>query len=97
MWIADVGQDSMEEITYRKPAQSAGSNFGWPCYEGTNVFSNYNCGSFNQYVSPIFEYHHDVSNGGECVTGGYVYKVIFTPVCLATISASTLFQETHGK
>ncbi|HNP23550.1 MAG TPA: PQQ-dependent sugar dehydrogenase [Panacibacter sp.] len=102
MWIADVGQDSMEEINYRKPAQSAGSNFGWPCYEGTNVFSNYNCGSFNQYVSPIFEYHHDVSNGGECVTGGYVYKGNSYPgmfgyyICIDFISGNAWKIKSNG-
>jgi glucose/arabinose dehydrogenase len=75
MWIGDVGQDSMEEIDYRTPAQGlAGSNFGWQCYEGTNTYKLNGCGSKSNYVFPIFEYHHDISAGGECLIGGYVYR-----------------------
>lgn len=75
MWIGDVGQDSMEEIDFRTPQQGlTGSNFGWQCYEGTNIFKTNGCGNINGYVFPIFEYHHDIPAGGECLIGGYIYR-----------------------
>lgn len=72
-WIGDVGQDSIEEIDFRKPA-GAGANFGWSCYEGTHSFNTNNCKARSNYVFPVFQYHHDQTNGGECVIGGYVYR-----------------------
>ena len=102
MWLADVGQDSMEEIDYRTPAQSAGANFGWQCYEGTEVYRKAGCGNINQYVSPIFEYHHDVSDGGECVTGGYVYRGVSYPalqgyyICVDFFSANAWKIKSNG-
>lgn len=75
MWIADVGQDSIEEVDYRTPAQGlTGSNFGWDCYEGTSFFRKSDCNNHNNYTFPIFEYHHDIPTGGECLIGGYVYR-----------------------
>ncbi len=75
MWIADVGQDSIEEVDHRTTAQGLlGSNFGWDCYEGTAFFRKADCNNNNSYVFPIFEYHHDIPTGGECIIGGYVYR-----------------------
>lgn len=75
LWIADVGQDSMEEVDYRTPAQGiAGSNFGWQCYEGTHAYKPNDCNGKDNLVFPIFEYHHDIPTGGECLIGGYVYR-----------------------
>ena len=73
VWIGDVGQDSLEEIDFRKP-NGAGANFGWRCYEATRPYNTNNCKKKGAYVFPIFKYHHDVNNGGECVIGGYVYR-----------------------
>lgn len=101
-WIADVGQDSMEEVNYRKPGQAAGANFGWPCYEGTRIFNNYSCNSSTQYVPPVFAYHHDVSTGGECVTGGYVYRGNSYPaifgyyICIDFISGNAWKIKANG-
>src|SRR5690348_2395194 len=72
-WIADVGQDSLEEVDFRKP-HTGGANFGWSCYEATRVYNADSCKSKSAYVFPIFKYHHAVSTGGECVIGGYVYR-----------------------
>ena len=73
MWIGDVGQDSIEEIDYRTPAQSAGSNYGWRCYEGNLPYNTTGCANQNTYVFPIFTYPH-VFGGGNSITGGYVYR-----------------------
>lgn len=73
MWIGDVGQDSLEEIDFRK-WHSGGANFGWSCYEATHVYNTDTCKNKSSYVLPVFKYHHDVTWGGECVIGGYVYR-----------------------
>jgi glucose/arabinose dehydrogenase len=74
MWIGDVGQDSIEEIDFRKPHDAGGANFGWSCYEGKLAFNSDSCKKRSSYVFPIFQYHHDINTGGECVIGGYVYR-----------------------
>jgi len=74
MWIGDVGQSTWGEVDFRNPAQSGGSNFGWRCYEGNAAYNTTNCGSTSSYGFPIFQYPHDISDGGECVIGGYVYR-----------------------
>lgn len=96
MWIADVGQDSVEEIDYRTPSQGLrGSNFGWECFEGSDVYNKNGCLGRNNYIFPIFEYHHDIPKGGECVIGGYVYRGSAYPslngyyVCVDFISANS--------
>ncbi len=35
MWIADVGQGAVEELTVMRPAQQKGADLGWRMYEGT--------------------------------------------------------------
>lgn len=75
MWIADVGQDTWEEINYRTPANMSGVNYGWRCYEGDNAYDLSQCGTdpATGKVFPIFEYEHNAA-GGHVVTGGYVYR-----------------------
>jgi glucose/arabinose dehydrogenase len=68
LWIADVGQNAVEEINFLAGAAPAGANFGWPLMEG----SRRNRGANPEgAVLPIFEYGHDQ---GCSVTGGYVYR-----------------------
>src|SRR5688572_5425464 len=35
LYIADVGEGAREEINYLAPGTGAGTNFGWPFFEGT--------------------------------------------------------------
>lgn len=72
MWIADVGQDQYEEVSF-EPAASGGLNYGWRCREGDNSFDNRNCGAVSDYVAPVFEYLHSF-NAGSSITGGFVYR-----------------------
>lgn len=74
LWIGDVGGDNWEEVNYRTPAQSAGSNYGWPCYEGNDTFHTAGCGSIGNYVFPIVKYQHISATSAEVITGGYVYR-----------------------
>ncbi len=71
LWIADVGQHDIEEIT-RLPGgpASAGANLGWSAYEGTRVFAADRIPG--RSVPPVFEISHD--DGVCAVTGGVVYR-----------------------
>jgi glucose/arabinose dehydrogenase len=72
LWIADVGQGSIEEIDFAPSAEGTGRgwNFGWNDLEGSRPFSGDEPAP--DAVPPIFEY--DRSEGGCSVTGGYVYR-----------------------
>ncbi|GGD18244.1 PQQ-dependent sugar dehydrogenase [Flavobacterium orientale] len=76
LWIADVGQNSVEEINKALPTE-AGLNYGWKCYEGNSVFSTVGCGPIANYKFPIATYPY---GGGYCsVTGGYSYTGLLYP------------------
>ena len=67
LWLADVGQGSTEEVN----RITAGGNYGWRCFEGTNPF-NSTCGpNAGSSLPPIAQYSHSV---GQSITGGYVYR-----------------------
>ena len=74
MWIADVGQGAREEINFRKAGETKGINYGWRCYEGKIAYNPSGCKPADQYISPIFDYPHNLTTGGSSVTGGYVYR-----------------------
>ena len=73
LWVADVGQGSIEEVDLLKK----GGNYGWRAYEGTSCtgLNPQQCaGGTNPIVHspPIFQYSH---TGGRCsITGGQVYR-----------------------
>ncbi len=68
LWLADVGRYIIEEINYRPAGNIAGSNFGWPMFEGT---SQQRSGDTSGLVEPLHVYPHE----GRCaVVGGYVYR-----------------------
>ncbi|MBA2462937.1 MAG: PQQ-dependent sugar dehydrogenase [Actinobacteria bacterium] len=70
LYIGDVGQNAVEEISYL-PAGSPGlENYGWDVYEGRATFEDKPLGP-GKLVQPIAQYTH--ANGCS-VTGGYVYR-----------------------
>lgn len=71
LWLADVGQNAVEEVNFHAYASPNGENYGWKCYEGNSVFSS--CGGSN-YKFPFYTYTHNASTGGYSITGGFVYK-----------------------
>ncbi len=75
MWIADVGQNSVEEVHYLPAGDSGGINLGWRCYEGNNPFNLSNCNKV--YLPPVYTYSHQTS--GCSITGGRVYRGLFSP------------------
>src|SRR5690606_21390713 len=70
IWIADVGQASLEEIN-KQPVSAGGINYGWRCYEGTQPFNTSNCPAASELTFPIAEYSH---TEGCSITGGKVYR-----------------------
>lgn len=70
LFIADVGQNRIEEISLQPADSTGGENYGWPMMEGSECFEPDNCDSTG-LVLPIFEYDHAF---GCSVTGGDVYR-----------------------
>jgi glucose/arabinose dehydrogenase len=68
--IADVGQNSWEEVTYEPPG-AGGRNYGWPIREGAHPFDSTRAPAFLPLREPGWEYNHTVGNS---VTGGFVYR-----------------------
>ncbi|MEP7166067.1 MAG: PQQ-dependent sugar dehydrogenase [Ferruginibacter sp.] len=72
MWIGDVGQDSWEEINFRSAGSTAGTNFGWHCYEGNSTYNTTGCSAPANYVFPAYTYA--TQNPSAAITGGVVYR-----------------------
>ncbi|MBJ6799442.1 PQQ-dependent sugar dehydrogenase [Geomonas propionica] len=71
LYIADVGQDEVEEIDYQPAGSGAGANYGWNIMEGDRCFKKPDCKK-SGLTLPVAVYRHD---RGDCsVTGGYVYR-----------------------
>lgn len=67
--IADVGQQTVEEVSFEAAGSPGGLNYGWNCREG-NIAGPGNC--TGTFVEPILTY---ISNGGPCsITGGFRYR-----------------------
>ena len=67
LWLADVGQDRVEEVDI----VHRGENYGWNVYEGFEPFSNQYRKEGRTYTMPVFAYRRKY---GASVTGGYVYR-----------------------
>jgi glucose/arabinose dehydrogenase len=74
LWVADVGQDTIEEVNVLLADGGTnagrGANLGWPIMEGDRPFAG------NEppegAVAPLFTYGRQ--DGACSVTGGYVYR-----------------------
>lgn len=74
LWIADVGQNEIEEIN-KVAGDAAGLNYGWRCYEGSDPFNTSGCPDESTLTFPFAEYNHSGNGAFKCsVTGGYVYR-----------------------
>lgn len=73
LWIADVGQDTREEINFASVASGLGrgANYGWRLREGTVATPGVGGARPPGAVDPIYDYGHDV---GQSIIGGYVYR-----------------------
>ncbi|WP_047546960.1 PQQ-dependent sugar dehydrogenase [Psychroserpens sp. Hel_I_66] len=73
LWIADVGQNLIEEVNKVDANSNGGENYGWKCFEGNSVFLNSTECSAITHQPPVAQYTHS-STGGCSITGGYVYR-----------------------
>ncbi|MCP4202422.1 MAG: PQQ-dependent sugar dehydrogenase [bacterium] len=71
LFIADVGQNRIEEVDFQAAASPGGQNYGWRRMEGSACFEPPSDCDADNLVSPILEYGHDL---GCSVTGGYRYR-----------------------
>jgi putative heme-binding domain-containing protein len=67
LWVGDVGQDRIEEVSIVR----RGENHGWNIFEGFEPFSNRWRRAAVVYTPPVFAYKRTFGNS---VTGGYVYR-----------------------
>lgn len=75
LWVADVGQRFIEEVN-KVSSTTAGLNYGWPCFEGSDTYDNRECPNNNaDLIFPIAEYTHNNNGAFKCsITGGYIYR-----------------------
>ena len=77
LYIADVGQNSREEINFQPASSNGGENYGWRLREGTIATPSGGVGGAapEGAINPIYEYIHGSGpTQGFSVTGGYVYR-----------------------
>lgn len=64
IYLGDVGWDTWEEVNVAR----GGENFGWPCREGLQPQSRYQCETTN-YTDPIYTYPH-ATGQSSAIAGG---------------------------
>jgi glucose/arabinose dehydrogenase len=72
LWVADVGQEKIEEIDWL-PAASGwgrGANLGWNLMEGNQPYGSGKAPA--NHVPPVASYRHEKNRCS--ITGGYVYR-----------------------
>jgi glucose/arabinose dehydrogenase len=67
LWLADVGQDRVEEVDIIQ----RGANYGWNVFEGFEPFSNQFRKEGRSFAAPVFAYRRKYGNS---ITGGHVYR-----------------------
>jgi glucose/arabinose dehydrogenase len=75
LYVADVGQNEIEEVSFQPADSDGGENYGWNVMEGSACFRDANCET-DGFVLPVAEYDH---SQGCSVTGGYVYRGTAVP------------------
>ncbi len=72
LWLADVGQNDLEEVHLALAPLRGGLNFGWNIMEGSACFPPIVTGCATEGLQiPIAEYGRD---NGCSITGGYAYR-----------------------
>ncbi len=85
LWIADVGQNTREEVNRQLASSIGGENYGWKVMEGTFCHDpdpvDLDCPVMtpscfdSSYTPPLFEYENMGWGSDACsVTGGFVYR-----------------------
>jgi len=94
--VADVGQDAVEEVSFRRRGRGRGANFGWRVFEGRRRYARGE--GAPGHVAPVVERRH--SQGACSITGGFVVRdpalrrlagrYVFSDVCDGRILSSRL-------
>jgi glucose/arabinose dehydrogenase len=71
LWIADVGQNAVEEVNLQPADSPGGENYGWRVAEGDRCFDPPSGCDLDAYVAPVITYTH-ASGWGRSITGGVV-------------------------
>ena len=92
LWIGDVGQNSVEEISVVPAGERPGANLGWNLFEGAQPYEG--GPEPDRYIPPLHTYP---TSDGCAVTGGYVYRgrripdlrgaYLFADVCNGRVQA----------
>jgi glucose/arabinose dehydrogenase len=72
LYVADVGQNRIEEVDFQAASSGGGENYGWKIMEGPECFGAPSCNQ-EGLVLPVAFYEHSPAQGC-AVTGGYVYR-----------------------
>ena len=70
LYIADVGQNSLEEVDYQPATSGGGENYGWNILEGYACYGASTCDD-SAMTPPVAVYSHSL---GCSITGGFVYR-----------------------
>ena len=70
LYIGDVGQGAIEEISFTPRTSPGLENYGWDLFEGSRRYEQKAAGP-GKLVFPVSEYNHDQ---GCSVTGGFAYR-----------------------
>jgi glucose/arabinose dehydrogenase len=91
LFIADVGQDTWEEVNWQAAETAGGANYGWRVMEGPVCYDAASC-QRDGLTPPIHAYNH---RNGCAVVGGFVYRgerfprlhgrYLFSDFCQGTI------------
>ena len=76
LFIADVGQNKLEEIDFLPANSAGGENFGWRLKEANTCYQPATGCEQAKLQDPILQYDHAQGNS---VTGGYVYRGAAVP------------------
>jgi glucose/arabinose dehydrogenase len=71
LYIADVGQNAVEEVNFQPAASPGGENYGWRIMEGSACHDPSSGCNTGGLTPPVYEYPHAE---GCSVTGGYAYR-----------------------
>ena len=94
LYIADVGQQALEEIDFRAHNRlETLANYGWRIYEGRTRYAPGTPAGAGDLVAPISVYSH---KEGCSVTGGYVYRGRAAPPPSDATSSATCAPARSG-
>jgi glucose/arabinose dehydrogenase len=71
LWIADVGQNAVEEVNWQPAGSPGGENYGWRVVEGDRCYDPPSGCDLGAFVAPVITYTH-ASGWGRSITGGVV-------------------------